>query len=474
MEILNKVTEIILFILAVFVAYKAVMVVIGFVSRSKKYPETDIRKKYAIIISARNEENVIGNLLDSLHKQNYPKELLTIFVVADNCSDNTAQICRDKGAVVYERHDPSKARKGWALEFLFENIKKDYGIESFDNYIFFDADNLVDSNYVMEMNKAIVSGAKACVGYRNTKNFGTNFVSSSYGINFYRQTNNYLRSSSVLGTSAHVSGTGFCLSCELLKNGWKWHTLTEDLELTANIIASGEIIHYCEKAQLYDEQPTSIFVSWRQRLRWARGGLAVFFQKGGMLIKNIFRKNRTLRSRWSSYETFWFLFPYSLFTLVIGAIYPIASTIITLIQGLPLPWITWLKGIGIAALSYYVTSFIEGLLTLIREHKHTKCHWAKRILLLFLWPWYDLMGTPILISALFIPVKWKPIVHKDQTKIETLENFNVKKVENDEVVDGQVAQNIETSENIKDNQVVLKEKIDQKDSLLLGNDEQMV
>ena len=423
MEVLNRVTQAILAVLALCVAFKVVYVLIGVFSRSKKYPETDERRKFAIIISARNEETVIGNLIKSLLRQNYPKNLISIFVVADNCDDKTAEISRSLGAIVYERFDKAKARKGWALEFLFENIEKDFGIKTFDNYIFFDADNIVDANYVHEMNKAVASGAKAVVGYRNTKNFSTNFISAAYGMHFCRTTCNYLRASSVIGASGHIAGTGFCLSNEILKDGWHYHSLTEDSELTTDLIVSGEIVHYCEKAQFYDEQPTNLVVSWRQRMRWVRGTLTVFIKRGGDLLKNLFKRNVKPKSRWSSYEMFWYLFPYALFTLVIGAIYPITSTIISLAAGNPLPWLDWLKGLGMAAVSFYLTAFLEGALVLIREHKHIKCHWFKRICMLFLWPWYDLLSLPLLVCACFVPVKWTPIVHKDQTKIEEIESF---------------------------------------------------
>ena len=103
--------------------------------------------KYGIVISARNEKNVIGNLLDIIKKQDYPQELLTVFVVADNCTDNTAEIARKKGAVVYERFDNDHRTKGYALEFLFDKIENDYGRDSFEGYFVFDADNLLKEDF---------------------------------------------------------------------------------------------------------------------------------------------------------------------------------------------------------------------------------------------------------------------------------------------------------------------------------------
>ena len=73
-------------------------------------------------------------MIESLHRQTYDAALLTIFVCADNCSDRTAEICREMGCVVYERFCPQKARKGYALEFLFDRIQADYAISSFDGF----------------------------------------------------------------------------------------------------------------------------------------------------------------------------------------------------------------------------------------------------------------------------------------------------------------------------------------------------
>ena len=105
-------------ILSVVVIHKAFYFVIGMFF-TRKFKPAKKKHKYGIVIAARNEKYVIGNLLDSINKQDYPRELLTVFVVADNCTDNTAEIARSKGAVCYERNDPNHRTKGYALEYLF-------------------------------------------------------------------------------------------------------------------------------------------------------------------------------------------------------------------------------------------------------------------------------------------------------------------------------------------------------------------
>ena len=103
---------------------------------TRKFKRAEHNHKYAILIPARNEETVIGNLINSIKKQDYPQDLITIFVVADNCTDNTAQIAREKGAICYEHHNPDERTKGFALKYLFEQIQRDYGITSFEGYLY--------------------------------------------------------------------------------------------------------------------------------------------------------------------------------------------------------------------------------------------------------------------------------------------------------------------------------------------------
>ena len=112
--------------------------------------------RYGVVIAARNESMVIGNLIRSIQNQTYPSKLIDIFVVADNCTDNTAQIARQLGAVVYERFNKEQVGKGYALDFAFRHIAQDYGANYHDAYLIFDADNLLDSHYSDEMNEMCI------------------------------------------------------------------------------------------------------------------------------------------------------------------------------------------------------------------------------------------------------------------------------------------------------------------------------
>lgn len=168
-----------------------------------------------MLIAARNEAAVIGGLLDSLRQQTYDPALLTVFVVADNCTDGTADIARRRGAVVYERFNHINVGKGYALDFLTQHIKADYP-DGFDGYFVFDADNVLSPDYIERMNAVFSGGYEIVTSYRNSKNYADNWISAGYALWFLRESR-YLNGARMrLGTSAAVGGTGFLFSQRIL------------------------------------------------------------------------------------------------------------------------------------------------------------------------------------------------------------------------------------------------------------------
>jgi cellulose synthase/poly-beta-1,6-N-acetylglucosamine synthase-like glycosyltransferase len=409
-----------LVVLGILTFYQSVYIVIGFFSKKRKFNETEIYKKYAIVIAARNEEMVIGKLIDSIKQQNYDKDKIDIFVVADNCSDNTAKIAREHGAIVYERFDETKKRKGWALEFLFEQIKRDYGISSFDGYIFFDADNLVHKNFVHEINKAFVEKGGIVTGYRNIKNFDTNLISSAYGIHFYRSVVNYHRPRQRLNLGTHIAGTGYVIDSKLLLDGWNFHGLTEDTELTLYYSSKGEKISFCEDAIFYDEQPTNFFVAFRQRLRWTRGRLDAFIKTFPRLIVSTFK-----RLSFTTYDLFFYGFPWPFYTLIKFIFYPIIIGIIAKEITTGVFWLDFLKVLLSTFASLYLVNFLHGLLVVIRESKNIPVKTYKKIIAVFTYPWFNMITMFLALGVIIKPnVKWTRIVHDDKRSIEDIEKEN--------------------------------------------------
>lgn len=444
---------------------------------TRKFKPAKNNHKYAICIAARNEQTVIGNLIDSIKNQDYPAELITVFVVADNCDDETAKISREKGAICYERFDNDHRTKGFALQFLFENIKKDYGIEAFEGYFVFDSDNLLNSDYITRMNEAFDSGEKVITSYRNTKNFDENWIASTYALHWLRSIRLRHRARSVLRLATNIQGTGFLFANELIRDGWKYTSLTEDRAFTADAVAHGYPISYCDAAMFYDEQPTSLRVAFRQRIRWSKGHLMAFAETGPALFKNIFvgniYKDRSvkeplswkrfvegIRCRWASFDTLAQLFPsvvvklflwivVSLFmcacfryahgilpedniilfktsnglgkilNLVFGKIYITATPGIQAFAKSLLVTVLW-NAVG--RLSYHIKHMGIAVYVFFMERKRIiKIPWYKKLLYCITWPTFDAIGRYTTYFALFMKVEWKPIPHTSTVTIEDIE-----------------------------------------------------
>lgn len=384
--------------------YQFVYIVIGLL---KKYVplEAKANHKYAVVISARNEANVIGNLITSIKEQKYPQELIDILVVADNCTDNTAQVARDSGATVYERFDDKLVGKGYALDWLFQQLKKDMPDNDYEAYIVFDADNVVDPNFVTEMNKSFDNGYRILTSYRNSKNYSQNWISAGYSLWFIREARFLNNPRTNLGTSCAISGTGFLVSAEIIKKngGWIHHLLTEDIEFSVDSVLHGETIGYCEKAIVYDEQPVTFYQSYLQRLRWSKGFYQVFMKYGGKLLKGM------LKGDYSCYDLLMVISPASILTIASTILNAIAIPFSLIFD--PEKFVELLMALGGTIVSIYTMFFFVGVITTITEFKQIHCPLIKKILYTFTFPLFMLTYIPISVIALFKKVKWDPIKH---------------------------------------------------------------
>ncbi len=396
----------ILLLFSICYLYQVVFVFICWFSKKKTYEAKKLHR-YAVLISARNEAEVIGELLESIHKQTYPSHLLDIYVVADNCTDNTAQVAREHRAIVVERFDHVQVGKGYALNYLFSQIETQVGLEAYDGYMVFDADNVLDENYVMEMNKVFSNGYPVVTSYRNSKNYGSNWISAGYALWFLRESR-YLNGARMrCGTSCAISGTGFLVSSQIIKenNGWKHHLLTEDIEFSTENIIKGRVIGYCEKAVLYDEQPEQFKASWNQRLRWSKGFYQVLGRYGGELMGGI-----TRRHSFQCYDMLMTLAPatlLTLFTIAVNGVFGFA--------GLLLGHMSWVaatfRAIGSSLFGIYMSLLFFGIVTTITEWKQIHCRGWKKIFYIFTFPIFIFTYIPIAVEALFKKVTWVPIRH---------------------------------------------------------------
>ncbi len=395
-----------------------------FVSLFKKpAPEKEHAKhKYATIICARNEKLVIGELLRSINNQTYPKELIDVYVVADNCTDETADIARANGAEVIERNDLDNIGKGFALKYAFNHIDEVKGIEAYEAYVVFDADNVLEPTYFEEINKVFDDGYKIVTSYRNSKNYASNWISSGYALWFLRESK-YLNGARMkLGTSCAISGTGFLVSSEIIKknDGWKHFLLTEDIEFSTDNISQGEVIGFAEKAVLYDEQPVKFSVSWKQRLRWTKGFYQTFFRYGGALFRGIFTEHG-----FQCYDMLMTIAPATVLTLF-SMLVNIICSIIGIATGESEVIIASITELAACLGSIYVSLIFFGGVTVISEWKKINCKSWQKIVYLFTFPIFIFTYMPIAISAIvnFKKIGWSHIEHTIKTDVNDIKELN--------------------------------------------------
>lgn len=400
-------------IFVVFYFYQIGYLLLGLWKRHTK--ETDVSHalhRYAAVISARNEANVIGGLIASLKAQDYPSELLDIYVIADNCTDNTAQVALEAGAKVYRRFNRQLIGKGYALDYLFKCLSAS-GKDVYDGYFVFDADNYVDPNFVREMNNTFDGGHYAALtSYRNSKNFGANWISAGYGLWFLREARFLNFPRMLLGTNCAISGTGFLVSGEVIreKGGWPFHLLTEDIEFSVNCAIDGKVIGYCDEAVIYDEQPVDFKQSWRQRLRWSKGFYQVDWHYSLDLIRGCFRPGR---KGFSCYDIFMTVAPGMFFTLaaliinvvMLGAYLTEPGYIARMIVEENIFFLGRTLGM------FYVSLLIYGAITMAVEWKQIAMSAGRKILYTFTFPIFMFTYIPISAVALVKKVEWKPICH---------------------------------------------------------------
>lgn len=390
--------------------YQVVFFFIGLFKGEVELPKAKKLHKYAFFIAAHNEEAVIANLVKSIKDQDYPSELIDVFVVADACTDRTADEARRAGAIVYERNDLARKGKSWVMDYGFNRILEEYP-DTYEGYFIFDADNLLSRDYVRIMNDAFDQGYLAVTSYRNSKNFGSSWISSAYATWFIREARYLNNPRMICGTSCAVSGSGYLISAKIVEgmHGWDFHTLTEDIQFSTFCAVHGVQIGYAP-AEFYDEQPLTLSASVKQRMRWTKGFYQVFFTYGRHLVKAMTRFRR-----FAAYDLLMTIAPGMLLTLISVLANGTFLVVGTLSHGFLATDRELEMCIGsiIFTLGYmYLTFFMMGLTTTITEFKHIHCPQKWRIVTnLFTFPLFMFTYIPLAVAALFLKVDWVPTPH---------------------------------------------------------------
>lgn len=367
--------------------------------KNNNYPKkVKTTKKNAILIPARDESKVIESLLISIENQTQKINPEDIYVIVESSKDRTVKIVKKHKMNIIYRKDLTKQRKGYALDDVIKEIiinKKHY-----DAYFIFDADNILEENYIEEMQKSIDKGYDIGISYRNTKN-SSSLVAASSALTFsmINTLGNTLKNKYT--NNLTISGTGYYIKGHLVEEwgGFPFHTLTEDYELTLYSTLNNITTTYNEKAIFYDEQPDDFKVSIIQRTRWVKG----YFEARKKYIKKI-RKSLTKKDK--NYG--------SKVNAIIGVkpyIYLLLGVILLILSSLTFDIKTLIKILVIVFLTIYLELVLVSYVIVKKEDNKLKIKVSKTKLILYN-PIFLLSYIICLIKAITTKdLKWEVVEH---------------------------------------------------------------
>lgn len=380
-------------IFAMYFVFISVFAIFG----KKKEKHSDKNLKFAALIAARNEEHCISGIIHSLKDQDYPKDLIDIFVIPNKCTDNTASIARLNGANIIEAPGDVKY-KGGALQFAMEKLLKGEG--HYHAFLVFDADSELSKNFVASMNQTLSMGYRVAKSRILAKKPEDSWLATCYDIHFCTS-NLFLNRARVrIGFSARLIGTGFAVTTDYLKeiSGFNTRTITEDAEFFAICAGQGEKIGFCEEAILYDEQSLDFKTSLIQRKRWMSGIMQVLVLRFHDLSRGLFRKKS---GKYSFDCLVQFSFAY------LQALIPFAL-VLALVSD-PDEFI--FRSIPFIGLKAYLIGLLTGIIVLTMEKRLT---YSKNLIAgILMYPFFVFSFIPLQTLSLFKKtVKWEERKYK--------------------------------------------------------------
>ena len=375
---------------------------------------------FAIIIPARDESLVIESLLDSIKRQSIKVNPKDIYIVVESRKDKTVEIAKSRNINIVYRRDLTKKRKGYAIDDAINKILKSK--KHYDMYFIFDADNILDRNFFKEMIKSYKKGYDIGIGYRNTKNGNSSIYAAASSLTFSMIntfSNNYKTKHNLTLT---VSGTGFYIKGEILEKleGYPFHSLTEDYELSLYAVLNNLTSTYNTNAKYFDEQPTSYSVTIRQRTRWVKGYFSSRIKYYSLLKEKLKKKDNNYPSVYIAIVGVkpYILFVISVILYLTNLIYRIISNSIVKVDVTNL-----LLQFFIIILFIYLVLIIFTFILLIKEKDNLRLKRKMKLKVLF----YNPLFLASYVKCLYLALRnrdleWEKIEHSDNISLEELNN----------------------------------------------------
>lgn len=388
--------------------YQIVMSLAGFWHRRESVRHSP-RKRFLFLIPAHNEERVIGLLIDSLHTQNYPKDLFDIHVIADNCTDHTVQVAEKHGARVHRRTNTELCGKGFAIEWAIREIFQTF--DRHDAIVLLDADNLVAPDFLERINSKLCEGHRVIQGYLDVKNPFDSWVSVSMAVSYWFSNRMWQNARQNLGLSCSLGGTGLCIDTSVLMEiGWEATGLTEDLEFGVRCVRRGILPVWAHDAKVYDEKPVDLRSSMRQRLRWMQGHFDCAKKHMlPLLISGIRERN------FAKVDAAIYLFQPTRFIVLF------LTSLMMVFQVSALQDTPWSKSLSFLPTNFWVFInlflYLQVPLALLLERVNWRAYFGVVLLPWFLWTW-----GPITLQAYFTKNNrvWRHTVHKRAIRLDDL------------------------------------------------------
>lgn len=376
-------------------------------SENNNHPIKEEKKKpdFCILIPAKDESKVIKGPLDSIKNQTYKINMQNVYVIVEDIKDPTVNICKEYKCNYIVRKHLELKRKGYALDEAIKQIKKEY-----DAYFIIDADNILDKDFFKYMSKVYQKGYDIGVGYRDNKNWSSNVISACSGLVF-TIANNINKRKNKTNENITITGTGFYIKGNIIKEfgGYPFHEITEDYELTLYATVHKLTTCYEERAIFYDEQPTTLKASIKQRIRWIRGYFNARVNYLPQLKEKIFDNQMNYGS---VYKEIMWLRPILILALAFVIFYLaiIINQIYMLIKSTHDPS-SLILGLIVIGITYLVMMFFT-IYQLISERKHIKVKNSLKVKIILYNPIFLLTFIYCAIAAIVKKnITWERIEH---------------------------------------------------------------